>query len=448
LTAYGKLHYTLYVDTTIYFSVVAVVKFKSDNVFQKLFMFNGPKSANKHLVRQLNIAAILHSLRISPTRTRALLSASTGLTRATVSSLIDELMTLNLVRETGLQPSRGGRPGTSIELNPDGGSAIGVEIGVDFASVVLTDFVANVLWRDRVTLDIRNWDRVMAIVEGLIDEASRRSIALGLKLFGIGVGLPGLVNVEEGTLKIAPNLDWRDISVKARWEKHYGVPIYVANEGSAAALGEHYFGVAAPYHDFVYLSVSTVGIGAGIIIGGNLFQGVDGYAGEFGHIVLDPAGPPCSCGRRGCWEKVAGAASLITYVTDQVAAGKPSLAVELAEGNIHRLTTDIVAQAALAGDPVALGAMQSFSRMFGIGVLNLINVFNPQAVVIGGALVPTIAPFLPLIQGVVDEQAFRPMTGKVAIMLSQLGDDACLMGAVAAVLDVILADPSKIVERV
>jgi glucokinase-like ROK family protein len=401
------------------------------------------KSADKNLVRGLNIALILNHLRASHCRTRARLASITGLTRATVSSLVDELITLNLVRETGLQLSEGGRPGTGLELNPAGGSTIGIEIGVGFVAVALTDFVANVQWQERVEFDTRDAQEVIAIAEQLADHAEQRSKTLALKLLGIGVGLPGLVKIDEGLLKYAPNLGWHDIPFQALWKKRFGVPVHVVNEADAAALGEHYFGAAAGYHDFIYLSASPIGLGAGIMIGGKLFQGINGYAGEVGHMVLDPSGPLCSCGRHGCWEKVAGSQAITKYVVDQIASGRPSIARDMVGGNLQKLTTDIVAQAARENDAVASEAMTQVSRMFGIGVMNLISTFNPQLIVVGGTLSRAIAPFLPIVEGVMNQQAFRALVDNVDIEISQLGDEACLMGAVAAVLDVVFADPSQ-----
>jgi glucokinase-like ROK family protein len=401
------------------------------------------KSADKNLIRRLNIALILNYLRTTHWRTRASLAAASGLTRATVSSLVEELIALNLVRETGLQLSQGGRPGTGLELNPAGGCAIGIEIGVGFVSAVLTDFVANVQWRDRVEFDTKNAEEVIAIAEQLAHHAEQQSKALGWKLLGIGLGLPGLVKTDEGLLKFAPNLGWRDIPFQAMWEKRFGVPVHAVNEGSAAALGEHYFGIAADYHDFIYLSASSVGLGAGIMIDGKLFQGIDGYAGEVGHMVLDPAGPLCACGRHGCWEKVAGSPAVIKYVVDQCNGGRSSKVLEMAQGNLAKLTIDLVAQAASEGDSVAYEALSRVSHLFGVGIINLINTFNPQLIVIGGTLSSALKPFLPMIENVINQQAFRALSDDVAIEVSQLGDDACVMGAVAAVLDIVFADPTR-----
>jgi predicted NBD/HSP70 family sugar kinase len=404
------------------------------------------RSADKYLIRRLNMSLMLSSLRVATAQTRAALAVQSGLSRATISSLIDELIELGLVREIGLQRSEGGRPGTALELNPAGGAAIGIEIGVDFVSVVLTDFVAQIRWRKQVTFKIRDVDEAIQIAERLADEAQVYRSQLGLRLLGVGVGLPGLVKVPDGMLTFAPNLGWQNIPFQAMWAERFGVPTHVINEGSAAAFGEHYYGVAAGYDDFIYLSASTVGIGAGIMIGGRLYQGIDGYAGEIGHMVLDPSGPLCACGRHGCWEKVAGAPAVIKYVVDQASHGRTSMALDAVDGNAERLTTDLIAYAAHQHDSVAYEALERVSHLFGIGVINLMNTFNPELIVIGGALSRALKPFLPVIETVVNQQAFRALADKVSIRISSLGDDACVMGAIAAVFDEVVTDPVQHLE--
>lgn len=407
-----------------------------------------PAPADKGLVRRLNMSLILSALRIAPSQTRASLAMRSGLSRATVSSLIDELIGLALVRETGLQRSEGGRPGTSLELDPAGGAAIGIEIGADFVSVVLTDFVAAIRWRKRVEFETSSVKDVIRIAERLADAAQDYRERQGLRLLGVGVGLPGLVKVPHGELVLAPNLGWENIPFQAMWAERFGVPTYAINEGSAAALGEHYYGVAAGFRDLVYLSASTVGIGGGVIIDGKLYQGIDGYAGEFGHLVLDPDGPPCPCGRRGCWEKVAGAPAILKYVQAQAALGRPTSALESTDGTARRLTIDQVADAAQRGDAVCMESLQHVSNLFGLGLVNLLNAFNPELIVIGGALSRTLAPYLPAIEAAVHQQSFRALAQNVKIRISRLGDDACVMGAVAAVLDTVLTNPVGHMEAV
>lgn len=401
------------------------------------------KSADKSLVRRLNTALILSHLRTSKCKTRAILAASTGLTRATVSSLVDELIALNLVRETGLQPSQGGRPGTALELNPAGGSAIGIEIGVGFVEVVLADFVANVLWRERIVVNTKDFQAVNAVAERLIADAEAQSQAHGLNLLGIGVSLPGLVNSKAGLLKFAPNLGWHDIPLQALWQARFRVPIYVMNDANAAALGEYYFGIATDYHDFIYLRLNAVGLGAGIMLGETLFQGLNGYAGEVGHMVLDPAGPACACGRYGCWERFAGLESLHRLIAQTAGRIGGSQALEAVYGDVTRLTPDQIAAA--AGDPVIADALTRYSQTMVIGLVNLINTFNPQLIVVGGALRAVVTPFLPMIESLINEQVLRAFVDKAEIKVSDQ-DDVCLMGTVAAVLEVIFANPAQSLE--
>lgn len=410
-------------------------------------MAKSRKSADKNLIRRLNIALVLNYLRTSQRRTRASLAASTGLTRATVSSLVDNLIALNLVRETGLQPSQGGRPGTRLELNPSGGCAIGIEIGVGFVTVVLADFVANVRWRQRVEVGSRDFKEVITVAEQLVDHAEHQSKALSLNLLGIGVGLPGLVKIDEGLLRFAPNLSWYDIPFQALWQERFGVPVYAINDASAAALGEHYFGIAANYDDFIYLRLNAIGLGAGIMLGGALFQGVNGYAGEVGHMVLDPAGPQCACGRHGCWETFAGLEAVTRYILEQARTGRPSNALNLLKENANALTPSVIAQAIEEKDPMVEEALAHYCQMFVIGVVNLINTLNPQLIVVGGALNNLIAPYLTRLEETINQQALRALADKVEIKLSSLDDDACLMGTVAAVLDVVFSNPAQSVEH-
>ena len=263
------------------------------------------QSADHNLMRQFNRSLILSRLRTSAPLSRAELAADVGLTRSTVSSLVDELISMNLVHETGIGPSHGGRPGTLLELNPTAGCAIGVEITADSILVLLTDFVAAPRWQHEISLADHQSEFVIQRAEALIDEALKMNAENGnIKPLGIGVGIAGMVNAADGVLRGATNLGWRDIPFKALWEARFHLPVYVGNEASIAAFGEHYFGAAAGYRDFIYLQASLSALGAGIFIDGKLFQGMNGYAGEVGHMRIDPAGPPCGCGRRGCWEAV------------------------------------------------------------------------------------------------------------------------------------------------
>ncbi len=354
------------------------------------------KHADHNLMRTINRSLILRHLRLAEGLSRADLAGQTGLMRSTVSSLVDELLEENLVHETGIAPSRGGRRGTLLDLNPAGGCAIGVEITSQTVLVVLTDFVAQPRWQHTISLNSRDPNVVIAQTEHLIQEALRFNANNGnMKPLGIGVGIAGLVDTQQGALKVAANLGWHDIPVKDLWERLFSLPVQVGNEASIAALGEHYFGAASGYTNFVNLYLSPTAIGAGIFIDGKLYQGMGGYAGEVGHMVIDPAGERCACGKRGCWE--------------------------------------VLLRAAIGNDEM--------TTVLAAGVADLINIFNPQLIVLGGPLGITLTPLLDSIRILTASQITLPQNSMAEIVVSQIESNACAMGAVALVLDDILRQP-------
>lgn len=367
-------------------------------------MFPHQQSANHNLMRNINRVLILRHLRHEAPLSRAELAQRTGLTRSTVSSLVDELLDAQLIHETGIAPSRGGRPGTQIELNPAGGCAVGVEITGDSALVLLADFTAQPRWQQAFDLDTSDPDSVIPQVETLIDTALRTH-ATGSPL-GIGLGIAGLVNAAEGVLTSSANLGWRGIPFRERWNARFKLPVHVGNEASIAALGEHHFGAAQDHSDFIYLGITRSAIGAGLFINGALYQGIDGYAGEVGHIQQDPAGPLCTCGKRGCWEALL--------------------------------------RAAVEGIPTGdLAAQPQVIALISAGVANLINTFNPQLVVLGGQVGRALETALPVIQSQVAQQITMPLESSALITSSPITSNACALGAVALVLDDIMSDPVR-----
>lgn len=394
-------------------------------------------------MRDINRALILNHLRLAAPQSRAELAERTGLTRSTVSSLVDELIAANLVHETGIAPSRGGRRGTLLALNPAGGCAIGVAITSDQIVVLLTDFIAQPRWQRQMALIGSDPHQVIAQIEALIDEALTYNAAHeAMPLLGIGLATPGLVHARDGTLRTATNLGWRDIPFQTRWEARFGVPVRVGNEASIAALGEHYFGAGTGFSDFVYLELSARAIGAGLFVEGRLYQGVDGYAGEVGHMVIDPAGPVCSCGRRGCWEAVLRQACDLAPLQAALTAGTSS-----SLGGAERLTRAAVLAAAQTGDPLARDYVERLLNVLVSGLANLANVFNPQRIIVGGSLGLLLSPFLPALQSVLMTQITLPAESAPELVLAQIASNPSALGAVALVLDAIMSEPVPVLSR-
>lgn len=398
-------------------------------------------TADQAWVRKMNRSVILAVFRTHKTLSRARLASETGLNPSTVSSIVGELINENLIRETNLVQSSTGRPGMLLELNPEGGCAIGVEINVDYIEMIVSDFAANILWREKQASAPENGQQeTMKQVVRLAKKASAFVAARNCRLLGVGVGVPGLVEVTSGLLRIAPNLHWVDVPVQVALKQEFDCPIYVENEANVAALGEYYFGAAQNVKDFIYLSAG-VGLGSGIIMGGKLFQGMFGYAGEAGHMTLDVKGEMCGCGKRGCWETFVGPRAVVQRVQRSLASGTKSIVTDIAGGDISKIAIGDVLQAAQKGDQLAIDAFQQVAFYLGIGIANLVNLFDVEVVVLGGALNTASPLILKEVERVAFENILAPGRERFRIIPSAHGTDACIMGAIALVLDDFLQDP-------
>lgn len=403
-------------------------------------MVIGP--ADHNLVRQINSALILDRLLADSPQSRANLAQQTGLNRSTISSLVSDLIARHLIREVGREAADSrGRPGILLELNPNGGCVVGIEINVEDITVILTDFTARTLWHRHVALpDGSPQAEVLRLAEDLIDEALRAGMAYHLTPLGIGLGVPGLVDVTDGALVYAPNLTWHDVPFREIWGHKFGVPLYVENDGNAAALGEYYFGVAKGYSHFIFLGTG-VGLSGGLMLDGHIYRGVGGYAGEIGHIIVESGGELCACGRRGCWETLVGPRAVIRGIVHALKNGAPSLIPDLVGGELGRITMDVVVGAANRGDQLARDTLADIALHLGTGIANLVNLFNPELVVLGGSLTLAGQYLVPPISRIIAAETLSLPGNMVALSLSSLGAEACVKGAVALVIDGIVRDP-------
>ncbi|MBP7691251.1 MAG: ROK family transcriptional regulator [Anaerolineales bacterium] len=403
------------------------------------------RTADYSLMREMNVALILECLRRDAPLSRAQLAVMTGLNKTTVSSLVRELIAARYVREMGLNPADKGRPAIPLELDPAAGYILAAEIGVDFVSVILTNFAADVLWRQRVsTVGLSGQAVILERVVAAIRAASDRAAALDsqLRILGLGVGIPGLVDVVSGRLLFAPNLGWADVPVRQILEAEFDFPVWVDNEANMAALGESYFG-AARGADFVLYVSAGVGLGGGVVLNRRILAGAAGLAGEVGHMTMDPAGPRCNCGNTGCWETYVSQWAVFQRVRQAVASGQHSALEATTGGALNLLTVPLVVEAAQRGDAVARKALEETGRYLGIGLANLINALNPQRVVLGGIMSLAHEFLWPSLEQVVRERALRWAREAAEIVLAAYGEDACVMGGIATVYHHALSQPRQ-----
>jgi glucokinase-like ROK family protein len=404
-----------------------------------------PRTGDQSLVREINLSLIINELREGAPISRANLADITGLNKTTVSSLVNELMAKRFVREVGYDNSGVGRPAMLLELNPQAGCIVSGEIGVDFINVIRTDFSSEVEWHrkeqvKRPASQREILDNTLAMLSEAVD--SRDESCGGL--FGLAVGVPGVVDQGTGSLIFAPNLGWRDVPLAALLREAFpDVPIFVDNEANLAALGEHYFGVAQGYGDMLFISVG-VGLGGGIVRGGQLFRGKMGFAGEFGHITIDPGGLPCRCGNRGCWETLVSSTALFRYIGEAVDAGKQTLLTSATGGDLSQLALPLVTEAAEQGDAVALDAFRRVGRYLGVGIASLINALNPELVVLGGPLSSAADYLMPAVEEELASRTISRETDPTDVVLARHGFDSCVMGGVATVLQTVFAQPKVV----
>lgn len=398
------------------------------------------RTGDQAFVRELNRTILLNQLRTHFPQSRADLAAATGLNKTTVSSLIAELIAAGLAREIGQATSAGGRPGVLLELNPDAGCIIGAELGVGYIKIILTDFRAAILWRQEVAIAIgESPDSAMPKLIELVQEAARLAADSGREVIGLGVGVPGLLDMHSGTLLFGQNTGWRNVPILTRLAAEFTFPVFVDNDAKASTIGEKYFGAAQYVDNFVYVT-ANVGLGVGVWLNGQVYRGAVGFAGEIGHTTFVPDGPLCSCGNRGCWETFASQKALIERLRSAVTTGSRTR-LPVADGRLGNVTMPMIVEAARAGDSVVLASLEEVGSYLGLVIANLINTFNPTMVVFGGALSLADDFLLPPIQRMVVERAIPWAREATQIVVAAHRFDSCVMGGVALVLHDMLSHP-------
>src|SRR5690349_20128205 len=396
--------------------------------------------SSQRAVRRHNLSVVLRQVVERGPRSRATIATDTGLNKSTVSSLVSELMDFGLLVERGAE-HRGtaGRPGLVVDIARDGVVALGLEVHVDYVAVQATDLAGGSRYKGMEAADNRGrgveevLDRLGELARGALLEVQ----AQGLRPIGATVAVPGLVDIEHGRLLVAPNLHWSDVPLVDALRERIDAPgleIGVDNEANLAALAELWEGAATGISDFMYCS-GEIGVGGGLVLGGELFRGYRGFGGEFGHTTVEYDGLPCACGSRGCLETRAGLEPLLAaagIVGDNGPKRGPS-------GPVAELV-----RRAEAGDPTSLAALADVGRWLGVALGSVVNLLSPQAIVLGGHFAPMTEWLAPVIA---TELSTRVLGGNGAVppvLTSSLGAEAAMRGAAATQLRRVLADPTLV----
>ncbi|MGW5333198.1 ROK family protein [Streptomyces bauhiniae] len=378
-------------------------------------------------MRRRNLARVMHAVSSDGPLSRATVASRIGLTRAAVSSLVDELIRWDLLEELGPErPSRVGRPGSALAVSGRGPAGIGAEIGVDHLAVCAVDLRGTVRARAvrRGANRGRSPESVAEELTPLLQQVTTEMEKEGLWVAGLAVAVPGLVARDGRTVVRAPNLGWHDTDLGGVLPG--GVPLTVDNEANFGALAELWLGAGTP-GDFLHVS-AEIGIGAAIVVNGQLLRGTRGFAGELGHVPVRPDGPPCPCGGRGCLEQFAGEEAVLR------AAG-----LEPRED-----VMGVLAEQAEVGDEDVRSALREAGTALGIALTGAVNLLDPDTVVLGGALAALLPWLLPSLQ---HELRSRTAGPACPVTVSELGPEGPLLGAAHSVVRAVLDDPALVAER-
>lgn len=363
--------------------------------------------------RKLILDEILNNSPIS----RANLSEITGLNKSTVSSQVNELIEKDFIFEIGTGQSRGGRRPVMLVFNKNAGYSIGIDIGVDYLNGVIADLEGNIILEKSSVLSDSSASEIKEILFALVHDFITHIPRSPYGLVGIGICIPGLIDSNQEII-FMPNSKWHIKDLKRLIENEFHVPVFIENEANAGAYGEKVFGTTKNYENIIYISIN-VGIGVGIIINNELYKGVNGFSGEIGHMTIDFNGPKCSCGNRGCWELYASEKALLDSFSTEAKNLLRKEIVELANKN----------------DVAALNALQNFGFYISIGITNILNTFDAQAIILRNNIIESHPIVLNTIKNEVSSRVHSHLENTCELLPSSLGKNAPALGAVSIVID-------------
>jgi glucokinase-like ROK family protein len=395
--------------------------------------------SNINLVKAHNIQAILLSFLYQETISRVELARQTSLSTTTITNLTAELLAEGIIEEevarnTSTQ-QRVGRPRTMLRLVPEARYAIGVHIGIGLFRVAITDLKAGFIHNLLAEFDLETPpEEVLARIAEVIETAITESGVDRQRILGIGVGASGLVDYQPGVNVLSPRLGWHDVPVAAILSERLNFPVCVDNNVRCMALGEAYFGSGkgAGVLAFVY---GRVGVGAGFVVNGQVFRGSGAGAGEIGHITMVPNhGELCSCGNRGCLETLVSERVLIRKAESLVEERPESLLADYFHNRKEERKIDLIFSAACDGDEGAKRLVRELGRHLGIALSNLVNVLNPELILLGGMFSQGCELIVPVAETTMRETAFGGLGEKVRLQVTSFGRRAGVTGAAALAL--------------
>ncbi len=387
-------------------------------------------TGDQSLIKRINKSIVLKSIQKRGPISRAQISKDTGLNKATVSTMVNELINESLVYEIGAGKSSGGRKPVLLYFNSQAGYSIGIDLGVNYILAILTDLSGSII--EEITEPLYEKEpaqvntKLISIIETLLHKAPESPYGI----IGIGIGVPGIVN-NQGEILFAPNLQWKQVNLKQVIEDKFNIPVSVVNEANSGAQGEHLYGVGKNILNFVYVSIG-IGIGTGIMIDGNLYGGSTGISGEMGHLTIEANGKRCPCGNRGCWELYASENALLQEA-------KKLSCFE----NHQKINIDLIVFEAQRGNNEVIQLLNEIGEYIGIGLTNIINTFNPEMIIIGNRFTQFKNWIINPISRVLDERLSPYHKDKTQIKFSNLDKYSSALGSSSLSISKFFSSPNE-----
>ncbi len=395
---------------------------------------------SKSFKNEWNVLQLIHANR---NISRIELSKQTCLSAASITSIVQNLMDRGLVVESGHNSSAVGRKPISLSLRDDAGFLVGVDLGSFYTRIVVTNIRGAVVYKQESETGMQDGrdlvlSRTFTKIHKAIDDSGTRKTAFK----GIGIGHSGVIDVSKGLVLSFPRpgqmTEWKNVPLRDILEREFDVPCLLEDSVRAIATAEKHFGLGAGLNDFIYVDVG-MGIGAAIFLDGKLYRGPGGSAGEFGHMTVDEHGPLCCCGNYGCLETLASCGAIIQSVKSAIEKGVDSKVRELAQGDLNRISIEMIGQAAMENDSLSFRVLHEAVSHIAVALADVVNLLNPHVLIFGGALFRS-APdlFLEPLKRTIKQRALEKSANEVQLKISTLGSEAGALGAGRLISEIVL----------
>lgn len=396
---------------------------------------------NAIYINRINKISILGLIREQGMISRADLVKESGLSAPTVTRITDSLIKKEkLVVSLGKGDSSGGRPPVLLKFDGKRNYVIGIDLGATTTRGVLSNLDGEFLTEINLPTRLEEgFDEVMSDVTALISKlAESKANVKKERIYGVGIAVAGLVDLNKKIIEYSPVFDWNQVDILKALESKVEFPVIFDNVTRLMALGGMCFGKGQKEQNFICINVGY-GIGAGIIVNGKLLTGSDGFAGEFGHITIDKDSDiQCSCKKYGCLEALASGKAIALTAQSRLARGQDSILSNMCKGDFSKVTAKMVADAAKEGDELAMNVFNRAMEYIGLGISNMVGIFNPDLIVIGGGVSMAGDIFFDTIRNVVQKNSMRPSARQVNILPVAFGENAGIMGAFSLILNKVL----------